>query len=281
MEDRVSRAGGAAPADRTTERLAATPPAGGVPARSPRGAGAGGRRWGWWGITFVVAFVASIAAGNALQAGESLYLPDASVAQLRDFYGGSDTAVLVQSALQALAAVALYRFGFRLRAALSAEGTRAGAVTVWGTVVGAGAMLASVLCALALLLVAPSAGDTTVSGLGRATLVLGGAVHLLGSGLLIAAASVAAWRSRRRPRWVFGYGRVAGPLVAASALSAVLPPLVRPEPAFRLLAAVWLVGVGVGVLRGRLVGTSGDQPSPKAAGQKVTRGVPPAAPPAH
>lgn len=225
---------------------------GAAPGRGPRAAAAPGRRWGWgwWGIAFVVAFVASIAAGNALKVGESLYLPDASVAQLRDFYAGSGTAVLVQSALQILAAVALYRFGWRLRTALRAEGTRAGAVMGWGTAITAGSLLASVLCGLALLLVAVQAGDTTVAGLGRAALVLGGAAHLLGSGLLITAASAVAWRSHRRPRWVFGYGRFAGPLVAASALSILVPPLVRPEPAFRLLAAVWLVGVGIGVLRG-------------------------------
>ena len=219
------------------------------------------RGWGWWGILYVLAFVASIAAGSALKVGPGLYLPDATVAQLRDFYGASGTAVLVQSALQALAAVALYRFGLRLRAALRPDGDRAGVATAWGTAIAAGSLLASVACGLVLLLVAGSAGAAVVSGLGRAALVLGGAVHLLGSGLLITAASVVGWRSRRRPRWVFGYGRFAGPVVAASALSVVIGPLVRPEPAFRLLAAVWLVGLGVGVLRGRLTGARAGEPS--------------------
>ncbi|SCF14059.1 hypothetical protein GA0070214_1079 [Micromonospora chaiyaphumensis] len=223
--------------------------AGAPPRRGPGAANAPGRRWGWWGIVFVAAFVASIAAGSALKAGESLYLPDASVAQLRDFYAASRSAVLVQSALQILAAVALYRFGWRLRTALHTKGTRAGAVLGWGTAITAGSLFASVVCGLALLL-ATQAGDTTVAGLGRAALVLGGAAHLLGAGLLIAAASAVAWRSHRRPRWVFGYGRLVGPLVAASALSILLPPLVRPEPAFRLLAAVWLVGTGIAILRG-------------------------------
>ncbi|MET7969357.1 hypothetical protein [Micromonospora sp. NPDC005305] len=220
-------------------------------AAPPRAADAPGRRWGWgwWGIVFVVAFVASIVAGSALKVGASLYLPDASVAQLRDFYATSAVAVLVQSALQILAAAALYRFGWPLRAALRAEGTRAGAVLGWGTAITAGSLLASVVCGLVLLLVAARAGDMTVSGLGRAALVLGGAAHLLGAGLLITAASAVARRSHQRPRWVFAYGRVVGPLVAASALSILVPPLVRPEPAFRLLAAVWLVGVGIGVLR--------------------------------
>lgn len=211
------------------------------------------RRWGWCGIVFVVAFIASIAAGGALKTGESLYLPEASVTQLRDFYGTSGTAVLVQSALQALAAIALHLFGRRLHAAL--RPARAAAVAGWGSSIAAASMLASVVCSLTLLLVATSASDSAVAGLGKAALVLGGAVHLLGSGLLISAVSVVSWRSRRRPRWVFGYGRVAGPLVTASALSVVVPPLIRPEPAFRLLAAVWLVGLGIGVLRGRFADT--------------------------
>ena len=108
------------------------------------------------------------------------------------------------------------------------------------------------LCAVLLLVVASSASAGVVAALGKLALVLGGAIHLLGSGLLVAAVSIAAWPSRRRPRWVFAYGRAAGPLVAASALSVVVPPLVKPEPAVRLLAAIWIVGLALGVLRGRL-----------------------------
>jgi hypothetical protein len=233
-------------------------------ARADRGIG---RLWGWWGIVFVVAFVASIAAGSALNAGESLYLPEASVTQLRDFYSANGTAVLAQSALQVLGAIALYRFGYRLRAALRPGGTRAAAGVGWGSALAAAALLASVVCSLALMEVVTVAGDTVIAGLGKAALVLGGPIHLLGSGILITAASAAAWRSNRRPRWVFGYGRFGGPLVGASALSIVLPPLVRPEPAFRLLAAVWLVGLGIGVLRGRLAEIRVSQPSPRTGGR--------------
>ncbi|MEH1055363.1 hypothetical protein V6U89_09155 [Micromonospora sp. CPCC 206171] len=68
-------------------------------------------------------------------------------------------------------------------------------------------------------------------------------MHLLGSGMLIAAASMIAWPSRRRPRWVFAYGRFAGPLAVAPALSVATPSLVRPDPAFRLLAALGIVGL--------------------------------------
>ncbi|MEV4758316.1 hypothetical protein AB0J86_24800 [Micromonospora sp. NPDC049559] len=230
-----------------------------------RPGGGGDRSWGWWAPVFVVAFVASIVAGGVLQTGESLYLPEASVAQLRDFYGGNATAVLAQSALQLLAAVALYRFGRRLRAALPGAGPRAATALTWGTALAAGALVASVLCALVLLPLATSAGEAVVAGLGRAALLFGGALHLLGTGALITAASVLGWRARSRPRWVLGYGLGAGPLVAASALSAVVPPLVRPEPAFRLLAMVWLVGVAVGVLRGRLA--AGSAPEGETAGR--------------
>ena len=237
-------------------------PAGTRPTSGPHLPGAGaGRRWGWWGIAFVVAFVASIAAGSALTVGQGLYLPEASVMQLRAFYGANGATVLVQSALQLLAVIAIFRFGYRLRAALRPTSARASAAIGCGTAVAAGSMLASVLCVLALLAFATSASGAIVAGLGKAALVLGGAVHLLGSGLLITVASAVASRSHLRPRWVFLYGRAAGPLVAASALSVVVPPLVRPEPAFRLLAAVWLVGVSIGALRGRFSGPRGSHSS--------------------
>lgn len=211
---------------------------------------------------FVVAFLASIVAGNMLTVGPSLYLPGASVEQLRVFYGTSGAAVIVQSGLQALAAIALYWFGIRMRAALrGAGGRRAVTAMGWGTGIAAGSLLASVGCALVLMLVAASASDGAVAGLGRSTLVLGGAAHLLGSGLLITVTSTVALRSGARTRWVFGYGRFAGPVVALSAVSVLFPPLIRPEPPFRLLAAVWIVGAAVAALRGRLTAGPTGRPS--------------------
>lgn len=198
------------------------------PGRRDRGTG----RWGWWGLAFVAGFIASIVAGNAFTVGPGLYLPGASAAQLRDFYGTNATAVVVQSVLQ-VAAVALLLFGYGLRAAVRpAAGNRASVLTGVGTVVAAGALAASVVCSVVLIPLARSGSETALAGVGRAALVLGGAVHLLGSGVLMVAASVTALRVGVSSRWVFHYGRVAGVLVSLSALSAVVPPLVRPEPAF-------------------------------------------------
>jgi hypothetical protein len=221
------------------------------------------RRWGWWGIVFVLAFVASIPAGNALLAGKSLYLPGASTAELRGFYPGNATAVLVQSALQTLAAFALYRFGRGVWAALqpAAGGGRAVPVMAAGTVAAAGFLFVSVIWSLLLVVSAASASDAIVTGLGKAALLCGGALHLTGLALLVTAASAVALRSGTRTRWVFHYGRIVGPLLALSAISIGWPPLVKAEVLWRLLAIVWIVGVAVAALRGRIGSSQVTQPT--------------------
>jgi hypothetical protein len=202
--------------------------------------------WGWSGVAFVVAFVASIVVGNLLAVGPSLYLPEASVTQTREFYSNNDTVVLAQSALQILAAVALAWFGLKLAARWrSIAYPPLARMLSWSAGIAAGALLTSVGCVLVLSVLGPSADDTTVSALAKAALLLGGPVHLLSSGLLIVLTSVTGRRVRLAPRWLMSYGRIAGPLVMASAL-------VRPEPAFRIVAAVWIIGVGLAVARGIL-----------------------------
>ncbi|MGW5669925.1 hypothetical protein [Micromonospora sp. NPDC003776] len=220
------------------------------------------RRWGWWGILFALAFIASIAAGNALLSGKALYLPDASAADLRTFYQHNATAVLVQSALQALAAVALYRFGRGLETALQpTAGPRAAAGMAAGTAVASGFLFLSVACSLLLAAIAKQADDPIVTGVGKATLLSGGVLHLIGLALLVAASSVVALRSATRTRWVFHYGRIIGPLLALSVISIAWPPFVKAEVLWRLLAIVWIGGVAVAVLRGRIGGEHIARPS--------------------
>jgi hypothetical protein len=185
------------------------------------------RRWGWWGLVFTAAFVASLVAGGALAVGKTLYLPGASAAQLRDFYSTNALAVSVQSGLQAVAALALLLFGHRLR--------------TYGRAAYGGAIVAT--------------GFLALSVLGRAALICGGALHLLGTAVLMRSASTGALRTGARTRWVFRYGLVAGVLIALACASIVWSPLIRLEPVFRLLAMVWIIGVSVAVLRGRLACT--------------------------
>ncbi|MEV1331409.1 hypothetical protein AB0J20_17745 [Micromonospora costi] len=227
------------------------------------------RRWAWFGPAFVVAFVASIVVGGALATGDSLYLPDASVADLRAFYGHNLPAVVAQSALQVLAAVALYRFGRGLHRNLWPDRPdgldRLGRMAAWGNAAAAGFLLLSVLTSVTLAAVAEPADAGVVSALGTATLLSGGALHLAGLAVFVTASSVAAsLRRRTRGRWTFRYGRWAGPLVAVSVVSIVWPPLLRLEPLWRLVAVVWIVGVAVAALRGGLDRT------PRAAGRAVT-----------
>jgi hypothetical protein len=211
------------------------------------------RRWGWWGFVFTVAFVASLVAGGALAVGATLYLPDASAAQLRDFYSSNGLAVGVQSGLQALAALALFLFGRRLRAF--------GRAVHGATVAAAGFLALSVVLSMLLSVVAASTSDAVVSGLGRAALICGGALHLLGTAVLVRSASTGGLRSGTRTRWVFRFGLVAGPLIGLACASLLWPPLIRLEPLFRLLAIVWIIGVALAVLRGRIGRTVEPVPS--------------------
>ncbi|WP_139338184.1 hypothetical protein [Micromonospora avicenniae] len=205
------------------------------------------RRSGWWGFVFTAAFVASLVAGGALAVGKTLYLPGASAAQLRHFYSTNGLAVAVQSGLQMVAALALLLFGRRLRAS--------GRAVYGGAVAASGFLGLSVLLSVLLTVVAASATDAVLSGLGRAALICGGALHLLGTAVLIRSASTGVLRSGTPTRWVFRYGLVAGPLIALACVSVLWSPLIKLEPLFRLLAIVWIVGVAVAVLRGRIGGT--------------------------
>jgi hypothetical protein len=210
-------------------------------------------KWGWFGPVFVIAFVGSIAAGSALTTGRTLYLPGASVADLRAFYSGNPGTVLAQSALQALAAAALYLFGRGLYATMWPDRPdRLGQVVVWGNRAAAGFLLLSVLTSLALAAAAGSASADVVAALGKATLLCGGALHLGGLAALVTAASLAGLRGGARTRWVFHYGRWAGPVIAVSLVSIAWPPVVKLEPLYRLLGIVWIVGVAVAAVRHRL-----------------------------
>lgn len=214
----------------------------------------GNRRWAWWGILFVPAFIGSIVAGNALLATKSLYLPEASAAELRAFYTANRSAVLVQSALQALAAFALYRFGRGVTAALRPFARRdtSARTMVAGTAAAAGFLFLAIGCSLLLAAGAGSFSDAAITLLGRATLTFGGALHLLGLAALITSASVTALRSGTSARWVSHFGRVVGPLMLLSALSIIWTPLVKAEVPWRLLASVWIIGITIAALRGRL-----------------------------
>ncbi|MEV4808652.1 hypothetical protein [Micromonospora avicenniae] len=225
------------------------------------------RRSGWWGFVFTAAFVGSLIAGGALAVGKTLYLPGASAAQLRDFYSSNGLAVGVQSGLQVVAAFALLLFGRRLRAF--------GRAVYGGAVAAAGFLGLSVLLSVLLTVVAASASDAVLSGLGRAALICGGALHLLGTGVLMRSASAGGLGSGATTRWVFRYGLLAGPLVALACVSIPWPPLIKLEPLFRLAAIVWIIGVAVAVLRGRIGGAPEPQSSrsrlssPAAGGREI------------
>jgi hypothetical protein len=191
------------------------------------------------GPLFVAGFIASIAAGAAL-AKTSLFLPGASANELRDYYTHSGAAVVTAAVLQILAAGALLWFGRGV--ADTVGGGRRVKTMAW---IAAGAFAASAVLSLVSMAMAATASDGTLHLVGRLTLALGGPAHLLGLGGLIWIASRAARESGRGPRWVWKFGTVVAPLMLLSLVSVAAPPLVRAEPLWRLLTAVWIITVSL------------------------------------
>ncbi|GAA1992988.1 hypothetical protein GCM10009838_66150 [Catenulispora subtropica] len=206
---------------------------------------ASGARWRLGGPVFVAGFIASLVMGAAL-ASTSLFLPGASGPELRGYYGGSGTAVTVSAVLQLVAAVGLLWFGRGASAAVGG-GQRAERATWLATF---GFAVSSVL-SLVLLGIAGSASNGTLVFVGRLTLAFGGPVHLFGLAGLLWFVSRGARGDDRTPRWVWRFGAVVAPLMLLSVVSIAAPPLVRVEPLWRLLSAIWVITVCLRATAGR------------------------------
>ncbi|MFI8459506.1 hypothetical protein [Kitasatospora sp. NPDC085464] len=197
-----------------------------------------GRGWRLGGPVFVIGFIASLVLGAVLARG-SVFLPTATAGQLRGYYEHSGTAVAVSSLLQLVAAAGLLRFGFGASTAVGAD--RRARYAVW---LAAGAFAVSSALALALAAVATRAGDATLVVLARLTLAVGGPIHLAGLAGLLWYVSRRALAQERGPRRLLLFGAAAGPLLLLSLISIPVPAATRVEPLWRLLAAVWITGVG-------------------------------------
>ncbi|MFL6057041.1 MAG: hypothetical protein ACJ72W_29705 [Actinoallomurus sp.] len=205
---------------------------------------AAGSGWRLAGVGFVLAFVASLVASGAL-ATMSLYLPDASAAQLREYYTGSVAAVVTAAILQAVGAVCLAWFSVGLARTLDPAAGPVARRVRWAGWVSAAAFAASVVLSLLLVLIADGAGNGTLKGLGRLTLACGGALHLTGLGILVWFVSRSGLPAGFRPRWALLFGLVLAPLLAVSLVSIVVTPVTRLEPLWRLLSAIWVIALCV------------------------------------
>ncbi|WP_143174556.1 hypothetical protein [Kitasatospora aureofaciens] len=209
------------------------------------------RGWRLGGPVFVVGFIASLVLGAVLARG-SVFLPTATVGQLRDYYEHSGTAVAVSSLLQLVAAAGLLRFGLGVSAAVDAD--RHARYAIW---LAAGTFAVSSALALALAAVASRADDATLVVLARLTLAVGGPFHLTGLAGLLWYVSRRAQAQGRGPRWLLLFGAAVGPLLLFSLISIPVPVVTRVEPLWRLLAAVWITGVSAGGLARAASGAPG------------------------
>ncbi|PYC69149.1 hypothetical protein C7C46_28275 [Streptomyces tateyamensis] len=223
----------------------------------------GRRGWRLGGPGFVVGFVASLVAGAVL-ARSSLYLPGAGAAELRVYYGASGLAVVVAALLQLLAAAGLLWFGLGLSSAVGAD--RRARYASW---LAAAAFAGSAVLSLALAGLAHGAGEGTLVASARLALALGGPLHLAGLAGLLRYGSRTAQDAGRGPRWVLRFGTLVAPLLLLSLVSLALPAATRVEPLWRLLAAVWLVTVGVtGLPRGERELPPAPRPAYNSSGER-------------
>lgn len=194
---------------------------------------------------FLVAYLAVGPVSGAV-ADRPLPLPGSPAAEVAAFYAANPAAVAITAALQIASVACFAVFVAGLAPALRAAGA------AWLPPVGhlsVAAMVVSSALSVTLAIVAPSAGDTTVSALRAASFYAGGVVTVVLLGGFVLGAALVLGRARLfggPTRW---FGVVAGALAVLSVLSVAVYYATALLPVGRVLAMVWTVVAAVVVFR--------------------------------
>jgi hypothetical protein len=212
------------------------------------------------GALFPVSFLVGEAVAGQL-ATAPLPMPDAPVAEVVAYFGGSRTAAVVLAAFQALSAVALLVFAgcvvLFLRRTLAGGGALAG-LARGGGVLAAFFLLASALLALALTQVAAGGDAGLVRTLRTLNFLTGGTLHVASLGVFVGAAALAARRAGALPGWIVWLGLVQAALAVLSLASLAVFYAALFILLGRMLGFVWCAAAGVALALGR-------RPAPVAA----------------
>ena len=205
------------------------------------------------GVLFPVLFlVGEVVAGQLATA--PLPMPDAPVAEVVAYFGGSRTAAVALAAFQALSAVALLVFAgcivLFLRRTLAGDGALAG-LARGGGVLAALFLLASALLALALTQVAAGGDAGLIQTLRTLNFLTGGTLHVASLGVFVGAASLAARRTRELPGWIVWLGLVQAALAVLSLASLVVFYAALFILLGRMLGFLWCAAAGVALALGR------------------------------
>lgn len=118
-----------------------------------------------------------------------------------------------------------------------------------GGLLASGALLLSGLLGWVLVRPATVAEPAVLRALHDLTFLTGGPAHVVSLGVFVGASSIVILGRSHLPRWLGWLGATAASLSLLSAASLLLLPATFLLPLGRLLAAVWIVALGVVVVR--------------------------------
>ena len=204
-------------------------------------------QWALSGVLFPAFFLVGEAVAGQL-ATAPLPMPDAPVADVVAYYGGSRTAALALGGAHALAAAALLVFAacvVRFLRRTLADGDALAGLARAGGVLAALSLLASALLTLALTLTAAGSDLALVGTLRSLNFLSGGTLHVASLGAFVGAASLAARPAGALPGWIVWLGLVQAVLAVLSLASLVVFYAALFVLLGRVLGFVWCIAVGI------------------------------------
>jgi len=193
----------------------------------------------------VVLFLASIAVTAAINGGEHIPSLSGRISEVVAFFFAEPTAMRWNAFLLLGSAVPLLLFSAVVSSRLAFLGLQAAGVTIGfaGGLVAAAALGLSALVEWVLSATAPS--QESSRGLQLLFFGMGGPLHVMALGLLLAGVSVTSRLARLLPDWLTSFGLVVAVIAELTWLVLVVPEAALLLPVARLASYVWLIAVGV------------------------------------
>lgn len=195
------------------------------------------------GSVFAALFIASLAVGTAMAAGEHFPSPFAPEAATAAYFAQHAQAVAAAAFLQFGAAIPLGIYTATVASRLQFLGLRAAGVFI-ALFGGLAASFFLALSALTQWVLAQPGTSGAVHTLHWFAFATGGPGHVVPLGLLVAGVAVSAGLTMRLPRWMMIFGLVVAAVAELSSLSLMVPAAAWLLPLARFPALVWIVCAG-------------------------------------
>lgn len=209
------------------------------------------RLWATSGWLFVALVIASLVINTAL-ASAPYPSPFAPVEEIERYFAANSGAVRASGFLGVLAATSLLAFvafvASTLRAATGDDGPLP-SLALGGGLLASGSFLLSGLLGWVLARAATVEAPAVLRALHELTFLAGGPAHVLSLGVFVGASSIATLGRSQLPRWLSWLGVAAASLSLMSAAALLWTPATVLLPLGRLLAAIWIIGIGIVLAR--------------------------------